>query len=1120
MAKRSKIQDLKPQHQQDQALTQEHSEPEEIDAMLVPSTDTSFVLSRLEIYNWGPFRGMHRADFDLRGTAIIGPTGSGKTTLVDALMTLLVSQPRYNLASTGGHESDRTLIEYVRGVLGGDGADGRQEVARPGKTISGVCATYVGGKQQVKLAGIFWTEGPGNSADDLKRRWVFSMAPEQNFDGWLRILHNDGIRDLLKIGRETANLRFFESKRSYLERIRKFFDVSENAFTLLNRAAGLKQLNSIDEIFRELVLDDRSAFDRALEVAAEFDNLSDIHAELQLAQRQQDSLIPVQEEYERLLKSQRKTQKLQVLKRILPIWFARIAHQKWGEESSKLQAMIEQSQKALAELEHQAASARSMVDTLRERYLELGGNIIGELENTIAAQRKLVEERTKQACVYQQMVARFELSEQLDENTLKANQNQLQKQQQAVQSQRDAYQSTTLGSMAKLQGLQQQLDELTEAIRRVKQRPGSNIPPHFQDFRSELAQQLSMRDSDLPFLAELIEVKPSESDWRGAIERAIGSERLRVLVPEDRIKESLKWVNSRDNRLHVRLQSAQAIAQRPNLFEDGYVKKLNIKQHPLKDAALQLLASRDLHCVRSAEALKDTEYGLTLEGMISGKYGKFEKQDQRRLDQDWMTGFDNKDQLDALAKQCIQSTAMVANCKTEVQKSQQLLNQSQDTLRVIEALLGLEFATIDLPKAQADLDRSIRRLDGLLDPASDASLAKSNYEKENCKLESIRQSITDQKADIAVYSDKRSSADQSCEDARKRAENGLTQDEEALANKHLKIDDGTPAQRIFDYERRYSKEIESQLEEQFIRDADIEQQLVRKMEIAKRVDTGALIEVSSRIDEVPVYLERLRVLTEEALPEKRTRFLEYLNRSSDQGVTQLLASIDEEVDAIEERIAELNHTLVKVDFRSGRYLQLLPQRMKDERLRSLNIAMQKVRHAALKDDGGEGHFKALQEMVAILKEAGENRRLQGSKALLDPRFRLQFFVVEVDRKTGDRSPPRTGSQSGSGGEKELMASHILTASLSYALCPPAATRPLYGTVVLDEAFSKSSPSAASRIIEALRIFSLHPIFVTPNKEIGLLKKHTRKVICVQRPGKEASLASISWEKLEEIAKGH
>ncbi|MEI6526972.1 MAG: ATP-binding protein [Planctomycetota bacterium] len=491
---------------------------DDIEAMPTAQAETSFVLSRFEVYNWGPFRGMHRAEFDPRGTAIIGPTGSGKTTLVDALMTLLVAQPRYNLASTGGHESDRTLIEYVRGVLGGDGADGRQEVARPGKTISGICATYVGGKQQVKLAGIFWTEGTGNAADDLKRRWVFSMAPDQSFDAWLRMLHEDGVRDLLKMGRETANLRFFESKRSYLERIRKFFDVSENAFTLLNRAAGLKQLNSIDEIFRELVLDDRSAFDRALEVASEFDNLSDIHAELQLAQRQQESLLPVQEEHDRLLKSQRKTQKLQILKRVLPIWFARISQEKWAQESQRLTAQIEQSQSALLDLEQKASVAGAKVDSLRERYLELGGNIIGELENTIAAQRKLVEERKKQAAVYCQMVARFGLNDSLDENNLRANQTELQKQQQTLSADYQAQESETLQAMSLQSGHQQLVEELTEAIRKVKQRPGSNIPPHFQDFRSELAQQISLRDSDLPFLAELIEVKATESNWRGAIE--------------------------------------------------------------------------------------------------------------------------------------------------------------------------------------------------------------------------------------------------------------------------------------------------------------------------------------------------------------------------------------------------------------------------------------------------------------------------------------------------------------------------------------------------------------------------------------------------------------------------
>ena len=105
----------------------------------------------------------------------------------------------------------------------------------------------------------------------------------------------------MRTGRETANLRIFESKKAYIAHLRKFFDVGENAFILLNRAAGLKQLNSIDEIFRELVLDDRSAFDRVLEVAGEFDNLAAIHAELEAAQRQQESLVPVAGEHQKLL---------------------------------------------------------------------------------------------------------------------------------------------------------------------------------------------------------------------------------------------------------------------------------------------------------------------------------------------------------------------------------------------------------------------------------------------------------------------------------------------------------------------------------------------------------------------------------------------------------------------------------------------------------------------------------------------------------------------------------------------------------------------------------------------------------------------------------------------------
>jgi hypothetical protein len=109
---------------------------------------------------------------------------------------------------------------------------------------------------------------------------------------------------------------------------------------------------------------------------------------------------------------------------------------------------------------------------------------------------------------------------------------------------------------------------------------------------------------------------------------------------------------------------------------------------------------------------------------------------------------------------------------------------------------------------------------------------------------------------------------------------------------------------------------------------------------------------------------------------------------------------------------------------------------------------------------------------------------------------------------------RTGSQGGSGGEKEIIASYVLTASLSYALCPDGASRPVFGTIVLDEAFSKSSQAVAARIIQALREFGLHALFVTPNKEVRLLRNHTRSAVVVHRRGAQATLASLRWEEID------
>ena len=136
------------------------SASEEVNARALIYPD-SYLLRTLDLYNWGPFAGRHQVDIDARGTAIIGATGSGKTTLVDALMTLICERPRYNLASTGGNESDRDWVSYVRGKSGeGNNLDTAvsPDRARPSARWRPASAMAAGGCRSQVCSG--WTARP------------------------------------------------------------------------------------------------------------------------------------------------------------------------------------------------------------------------------------------------------------------------------------------------------------------------------------------------------------------------------------------------------------------------------------------------------------------------------------------------------------------------------------------------------------------------------------------------------------------------------------------------------------------------------------------------------------------------------------------------------------------------------------------------------------------------------------------------------------------------------------------------------------------------------------------------------------------------------------------------
>ena len=1073
-------------------------------------------LSTLEVYNWGPFSRYHKASFDLDGTAIIGPTGSGKTTLVDALMTLIVSFPKYNLASTGGHESDRDLESYVRGVIGHGTSDDGSHISRRAKTVTGIAATFSRPGRDITLGAVLWVDSTSRSSSDIKKRWLVSEAEGESLEGWLTIHSEGGDRALKQHRDRTPKLELWESKSKYLAHVRRLFDIGENAFALLNRTVGLKQLDNIDNLFRDHVLDDRSRFAEAEKVVGQFQQLAEIREELETARRQLRSLAPLRSLAARRDEQIEQRDHHRTLRSIVGPWYALEAARRWGQQREELTIEVDRRAAETDRLTEAVAAAEERRDDLRADYLAEGGAAIEELR---AKAEALTETETvRQRCLddVRALAARAGLElDQLSAEGLAALQTRAGALRDDLEATIDQVEGEFTRAAAAFQNTADELSRTGDDLDQTRARPNSNIPGRYQEFRHDLASELGVAADELPFVAELIEVTAAERDWQGAIERAIGGHRLRILVSEDQLEGALRWVNDRNNRIHVRLERVPAsVAPGREPFTDSFIHKLTIRDHQHRAGLLRLLVSIDRHCLDRPEDLGSVEHGMTRQGLLSGRKGRYEKPDQRSLDDGWLTGFDNRSRMAALEAAIDRLTSQAQEQRNDLDVAREQRDRHLQRIDSLDRLANVSFAEIDVLAVQRQRQEVLERIERSTDPNSDLARIK-------VWLDEAENSVTRAKASereaIKVQAEAQTRLEVAAAAERRsieRAGPGLPGDQRALAEEHF----GDTGEIALDHLEAAEQEERSRLtnaveaiEAQLSTiDGDIKAQMVK----AQSTDTGELVEAGQDVDDLPDYLERLRVLEEEGLPARRERFLTYLNQSSDEGVSALLAGIDADVDEIENRITELNQTLGRVDFEPGRFLALKPRRVTQAKLVELIRARRKLAADRLNDETGEAHYAALVAVIEQLSAACASKHTLWARSVLDPRHRLTFAVAVVDREGGHVVEERTSSEGGSGGEKEIIASYVLTASLAYALCPDGAAQPLFGTVVVDEAFSKSSAMRAARIIEALGEFGLHPLFVTPNKEVRLLRANTRSAILVNRFRSESKLLTMAWEEVD------
>ncbi len=252
-----------------------------------------FRLQRLEVLNWGTFdKRVWRYELDGRNGLLTGDIGSGKSTLVDAITTLLVPAQRvaYNKAA-GADARERSLRSYVLGHYKSERNEvtgsARPVALRDASSYSVILGVFrnEGYDQAVTLAQVFWLKDPQGQPARLFVAAERALTIAEDFSGF-----GSDITALRKRLRG-AGCELFDSFPPYGAWFRRRFGIEhEQALELFHQTVSMKSVGNLTDFVRSHMLEPFDVGSRIEALIRHFDDLDRAHQAVLKAKRQVDLL--------------------------------------------------------------------------------------------------------------------------------------------------------------------------------------------------------------------------------------------------------------------------------------------------------------------------------------------------------------------------------------------------------------------------------------------------------------------------------------------------------------------------------------------------------------------------------------------------------------------------------------------------------------------------------------------------------------------------------------------------------------------------------------------------------------------------------------------------------------
>jgi uncharacterized protein YPO0396 len=1096
-----------------------------------------FRLKRLEVYNWGTFHDRVWAiDPHGKNCLLTGDIGSGKSTLVDAVTTLLVPAQRISYNKAAGADSrERSLRSYVLGYYKSERSASGQ-VSKPValrdhnsySVILGVFANS-GYGQEVTLAQVFWCK----DLQGQPARFYLVANQALTITGHFANFGPD-LNQLRKQLKGTPQVELFDSFPPYAAAFRRRFGINnDQALELFHQTVSLKSVGNLTEFVRTHMLEGGEIQPRIAALINHFDDLNRAHEAVIKAKRQVNLLTPLAADCRKHRAAAAQTEEWREDREGLRVHFATLKGALLRKRLEKLAGEENRLAQTINQLDEARRTQLEDRDQLKRQISANGGDRLERLTIEIRTTTHEKAKREERAGRYQGLARQAGLPETPASATFFANLARLDNLRDDLDKQEAALQNGHTEQAVELAKLQQEHQKIASEIDSLRERR-SNIDSRQIELRTEICAALGLDESAMPFVGELIKVSEEESAWEGSAERLLHNFALSLLVPDQHYLEVAGWVDR--TRLKGRLVYFRVRAEDPATLPATHPQSLTRKIIIKPDSEFygwlesELARRFDYACCAELEQFRREQQAVTLAGQLKTGGRRHEKDDRHRLDDRgrYVLGWSNEAKIAALTAAAAKLAGAMRVIGGRISEGrQQLRKLSEQKTTLVQLGEFRHFGDLDWREPAlkiAELSKELHDLESASNILHTLGQQLKNLEEE---IAHHGQKLDAVKSELAKNEEKRDQAGKQLALCRQTVATVSEPERLALAARLGPLQDEALAERQLTVESSDLREremrdwLQKKIDNEEHRLKRLTERIIKAMQEFCQEFKLETQDFDANVEADGEYLQLLAQLQADDLPRFAKRFKQLLNENTINEIANFQSHLTRERRNIIERIDLINQSLTDIEYNPGRYILLEAQPSPDPDIRAFRQQLRACTVGAVTgsedDQYAENKFLQVKEIID---------RFRGREGMSDLDKRWMVKVTDVrrwfefaasERWLEDHSEYEhyTDSSGKSGGQKEKLAYTVLAASLAYqfGLEWGAVRSRSFRFVVIDEAFGRGSDESARYGLELFKKLGLQLLIVTPLQKIHIIEPFVASVGFVHNEeGRESLLRNLTIDE--------